>query len=362
MDQSSLLPEDSEFLRYLRGLAIFIIVFGHVGGFWFYRPYSGFLLVAVPIFFMISGAVSYPSYKRSKSVSFYLLKRSFSLLIPYYLLCLFSLIVYILEQKQMPAFSLEKLFMWLAIVPSRDIMPFPVGQIWFLYVLLVISILSPFYFYAYERCCYALFSFGLVAILMAAVQHFFDLAGILTLWKFHFFKPLICSLFFISGFYLFFSSKSHKVLFLFGFFSLIASIFLFLKFRFNPDLSYHAHPPDLYYVLISFFFIFLVYVLRPFFLKVISSVKLFVLILDFFYKHTFSIFLLHSFSIYFVERYLGLISEKDIFYGLKRLFFVLLITIILAVPFTRLSSFLRGIFLSRLKQVFEAEVVVRRPV
>ena len=44
--------EDSLLLKYSRGLSIFVIVFGHVGGFWFYDPYSRFLLVVNAVFFL----------------------------------------------------------------------------------------------------------------------------------------------------------------------------------------------------------------------------------------------------------------------------------------------------------------------
>lgn len=42
--------KDSRFLAILRSLSIFVIVFGHVGGFWLFRPWSEFLHVFVPIF------------------------------------------------------------------------------------------------------------------------------------------------------------------------------------------------------------------------------------------------------------------------------------------------------------------------
>ena len=48
--------EDSQFLAYLRSLSILVIVFGHIGLFWVYKPYSEFLHVFIPIFFFISGA------------------------------------------------------------------------------------------------------------------------------------------------------------------------------------------------------------------------------------------------------------------------------------------------------------------
>lgn len=45
-------PINSDIFKYYRGLSIIIIVFGHVGGFWFYEPYSRFLLVFNSVFFL----------------------------------------------------------------------------------------------------------------------------------------------------------------------------------------------------------------------------------------------------------------------------------------------------------------------
>jgi peptidoglycan/LPS O-acetylase OafA/YrhL len=51
MIRPALSDADSHFLAYLRGIAILVIVFLHVGGGWFFIPYSGFLQVFVPVFF-----------------------------------------------------------------------------------------------------------------------------------------------------------------------------------------------------------------------------------------------------------------------------------------------------------------------
>ncbi|WP_456432061.1 acyltransferase family protein, partial [Thermosulfuriphilus sp.] len=187
MKTPDLSRQDSEFLRYLRGLAIFIVVFGHVGGFWFYRPYSGFLLVSVPIFFMISGAVSYPSYRRSGPLSFYLAKRTISLLIPYYLLCLLCLGFYLLQEGRLPSFSAERLIRWLLIRPSKEMMPFPIGQIWFLYVLLIISFLSPLYFFLWKRFPRVLGLICLLFLMLSLLQHFSDISQNFHLLFFDFF-------------------------------------------------------------------------------------------------------------------------------------------------------------------------------
>ncbi|MBU0701367.1 acyltransferase family protein [bacterium] len=96
--------QDSEFLAVLRSLSIFVIVFGHVGGFWFYPPWTGFLHVFVPIFFFISGAVSYNGFLKSPSIVQYLSKRIIGLLIPYYFICIVALFVFVIQNDKFPDF------------------------------------------------------------------------------------------------------------------------------------------------------------------------------------------------------------------------------------------------------------------
>lgn len=146
-----LLKYDSEFLLVLRSLSILVIVFGHVGGFWVYRPYSEFLHVFVAIFFFISGAVSYNGFLKSKSIATYIKKRAVGLLVPYYGICIISLVLYVSIYLSLPAFSWRNFLKWITIIPNNSIMTFPVGQVWFLHALMIISLISPLLFLLYRR-------------------------------------------------------------------------------------------------------------------------------------------------------------------------------------------------------------------
>ena len=114
-------PRDSEFLAVLRALSIVVIVFGHVGGFWIYPPWSEFLQVFVPIFFFISGAVSYNGYLKSESATYYVVKRIIVLLVPYYCMCIIALLVYVVNHAGLPSFSLSSLMKWIAIRAAKEI-------------------------------------------------------------------------------------------------------------------------------------------------------------------------------------------------------------------------------------------------
>ena len=113
---------------------------------------------------------------------------------------------------------------------------------------------------------------------------------------------------------------------------------LLLYFKVNVDFRQHNFPPDFYFVLGSIFFITIILMLQD--SIIINKIKLITRISSFFYKHTFSIYLLHPFSIFLSEKLFGLTNpeSKDIYYGATKLSVVLLLTCILAIPFTKIAN------------------------
>lgn len=342
MNENELTDIDSAFLKYLRGICIFIIVFGHVGGFWIFRPYSEFLHASVPVFFFLSGSVSFYSFRRSQSLYFYYSKRILSLLIPYYLLCLLSFFVYITTNFKLPSYDFNNLLSWLTISASNSIMPFPIGQVWFLKVLIIVIILSPLYFLIYKSTNYLVVVF-LAIIFLSFIQLLADISPIFNLKFINLYTPLIYSSFFIFGFAFFASPKlkdNNKFLYLMALvsFSLVALLVSFLHL--NIDFAYHNFPPDIYFVLGSFFLLFIILIFRTRLTSLIKRIRFAELFFSFFHKHTFSIFLLHTFSIYLSEKVLGLVEppQKTITYGVVKLVAVLIITCSLSPPFTKISN------------------------
>lgn len=336
---------DSIFISYLRGLSIFIIVFGHVGGFWFYRPYSEFLHVFVPIFFFISGAVSFYSYNKVRNTKSYFIKRITGLIIPYYLTCVLALVVFLIINQELPVYNIDKILKWIMIKPSNDLMPFPLGQIWFIHTLFFIILLSPLFFMLHDKLngvVLLAIMYGLLCF--SGVQLFFDVDNYFQCILGNLYKPVIHSFFFIFGIFVFskkwLRSKRNNILL-----SVVCFISIFLLvyyFKLNIDLAYHTYAPDLYYVSVSILTILVIFLFRDVILVFMNQFSAARAVLLFFHKHTFSIFLLHSFAIFLSEKIGGLVDppEKTIAYGLLKLSVVLIITCIMSVPFTKISNML----------------------
>jgi len=338
----TLSSDDSRFLAYSRGMAILVIVFGHVGGFWFLPPYSEFLYVFVPVFFFLSGAVSYFSYLRSKTTAEYLRKRLIGLLVPYYLLCILSLTVYVGVRATLPALSLGKVVSWLSIRPTGDITGFPMSQVWFLHTLFVISGISPAYFWLYHRKPWFLLSLMFLSIALSGIQivtridNYFFLAGN------NLYTPIVHSFFYILGFAYFSSSslRSKRLLCAAVLFCLILGIGILILWRLDADYTYHTHPPDLYYVAGSLAAIGGWLISKETLLGMCKKLPLVARVLSFTYRYTFPIYLLHTFSIYLCEELFGLVEPQGHYvrYGIIKLTLVLIVTCVLSIPFGALST------------------------
>lgn len=334
--------QDSEFLAVLRSVSILTIVFGHVGGYWFFPPWSELLHVFVPIFFFISGAVSYNAFLKRSSTSHYLLKRTVGLLAPYYCMCVIALAVFVFQHGQLPVFDLGKMTKWLMIVPSNAFMPFPMGQVWFLETLIIISLASPAIFLLYKLHPPILYMLLCGAVAISAVQSMWNIAPYFGVAGHNFFRPIVHALFFCSGFMVVDlpQLRSAKASFVIIFLCLVSSVGLAKGLNLNPDYAEHIISPDLFYVVGSLCAIWLCIVAQAQVLRIYDLSETFRTVSNFLFRHTFAIFLLHTFAIYCVEGVFGLANpqQKTIFYGLVKLVLVLLVTLVLAPIFTKASS------------------------
>jgi peptidoglycan/LPS O-acetylase OafA/YrhL len=352
MITKELLLNDSKFLASFRAISIFVIVFGHVGGFWVFRPYSEFLHVFVPIFFFLSGAVSFFSYNRTHRITEYYEKRFLGLLVPYYLLCILSLFVFVVINKQLPTPDMSYFLKCIQIRPSNAIMPFSFGQVWFLHTLFFITLMSPLYFFLQRINKYILPLIMTIIVMLSGVQLILDIDNYFIIAGNNLYRPLIHSSFYIFGIICFSSDRVNRLNFLAPFFvfCVVVSVFLVYFLNLNIDYAFHIYAPDLYYVLGSLSAIIAALIVKNNFVKLIQHSRLLEKILWFFHKHTFSIFLLHTFSIFISEELFGLVDppQKTITYGLIKLVVVLAITCTLAIPFTQLS--VKAISLLRKKE------------
>lgn len=339
---------DNQFLAHLRSVSILMIVLLHVGLGWVFKPWSEFTHVFVAIFFFISGAVSLHSYQRSKSTCSYLGKRLFSLYIPYLMLCLLSLTVYVLVHKgQFPPLNLNKLRAWLEIRPYAKTMPFNVGQVWFIHTLVIISLISPIIFsLILHGRKFLLWLISFMLILLSSVQLFYDVDNFFIVAGNNLYKPLVHTIFFAFGAWYFSDKKICKansmLCLLFGCLMVVLCVFLVQQFDLKIGYTHHTYAPDFYYVLGSFAAISIALSLKHVFVSFVASKKIFTSFLNIFFIYTMPIFLLHPFSIYICENIFGLVHPEHnfIIYGVVKFTLVIILTLLLSYPFLSISSFI----------------------
>lgn len=334
---------ESQYLSYTRSISIVMIVFGHVGGGWFFKPWSEFIAVFVALFFFISGAVLFHSFKRSQSIIAYWKKRLVRLLVPYYLLCIFSLFVYIFINYKLPDFDFLKLLAWLEIRPHYRTTPFNIGQVWFLHTLAIITIISPFYFMLIiRRKTIPIIMIVLTILILSAIQLEYDIHRYFHIIDNNFYKPIIHSLFFILG-AVYFSHQyvfPDKILVVTIFLTLLFSLLLVTILHLEIGYGSHTFSPDIYYVSGSVAVISLSLLLRKVIPKIINNQILLKNISDVIFKYTMPIFLLHSFSIFFLEEFFGLAHPKSniIIYGIVKFILVIIITVTISPLFYNISN------------------------
>ena len=344
---------DQLFLKNLRAIAIFIIVFGHVGGFWFAQPYSSFLLTVVPIFFFISGGVSFYSYQRSINASRYITKRLIKLLVPYYLACVVVLIFFCVERLKLPD-DIVSIIKWLTVTPTAKEMPFLFSQVWFLRVLLMLSVVSPLLFELHKRNNKITLTLVLPIMALSAVQPFYNIGRMMSIIDKRLYIFIVDMIFFVSGFY-YFTNKTYftkKILSVCLSLFVLCSIIFVKFFGVKPSLHHHEYYPDLYYVLVSFATISFFLIFGKNILIRWQQGFLLSKIFDFLHFHTFSIFLLHGLGLYIADNLFKIIlpfqyKHHDIKYGLTMLFITMLATCFISIPFTKLSSKCQRLFFAK---------------
>lgn len=337
--------DDSDYLALLRAVSIFVIVFGHVGGFWVFPPWSEFLQVFVPVFFFISGAVSYNSFLKAPRAGQYLGRRLVGILIPYYCLCVLALAVYLVINRSLPDFSFVKLVKWLAIIPSNAMMPFPVGQVWFLHTLAVLFAVSPLVFLLYRGSAVGFGVLMGLSVCLSVVQLKINLGPSLIFAGNDLFKPIVHALFFCVG-VLVIDRRYWRTPVISA--SIVAtlvaiSVALIKGLELNPDYAQHTIFPDFYYVAGSLAAIWLALLCQRQVLGWYRASPVVIhAVVNFLFRHTFAIFLLHTFAIFLVEKLVGLENpqQKTIVYGVGKLLGVLAITVSMAPAFSKASEYL----------------------
>ncbi|MBU1752791.1 acyltransferase [bacterium] len=239
--------------------------------------------------------------------------------------------------------NLCNLLKWATIIPSNAIMPFPLGQVWFLHALIIICLVSPLLFWLYKRNLPVFIILLCCSVATSVIQMNYNIVPFFKIGVHNLFNPFIHVLFFCIGFMVidmprlrspYISSAIVTLCF-------IAIIVFINILDINPDYAKHTSSSDLYYVVGSTGAIWLFLMLQQYIMKLYKMLPLLIQhASNFLFRHTFAIYLLHSFAIFFVEKVFGLVNpqQKTISYGIIKLVLVLFVTLLLSPMFTRISS------------------------
>jgi peptidoglycan/LPS O-acetylase OafA/YrhL len=341
-----IINEDRDFLDLLRGISITRVVLVHLGLSWFYSPYTEFVHAFMPLLFFVSGAVSYNSYLRSKTISAYLYKRIMSIYIPYLLIVVFSLAFSFVLSRKMPSFGMKQVldFLTFNLAEIPKFMPYPLGQVWFLHSLVVIIFITAPFFYFKDKINFIFIILIVISLLFSTFELFFKYGKFVYVLGHNLYQSFSNLGFFVFG-ALYYSNKDYiDTLVLPRLILLTCLAFILLLFYVNDiNMYHHIYSPDLYYVSLSYFLIFLIIYFKDTILKIISNINILNAFLLFMSKNAYSVFLLHSLVLWFVHNKIGISSVKHSpVLAMLKIFLVLFFTCIISIPFTRMTDFVKG--------------------
>lgn len=341
---------DSRFVDRLRGLSIIRVVLVHLGLSWFFLPYSSFVGIFLPVLFFCAGFLHKFLYERKSDSIVFVFERLTGIFVPFWTVYFISSGVLFWFHGNDIRFG-EWLITGLLVLPTGELFPFPLGQVWFLRVLIVCILVSPVV-YTLNRCRDSgyLLLFFISAIVSSGKLYGIDFISSDSPYNVH---QIICyGLFYFFGAFTY--SKSLTVIgywsrYIIPFLALIGFC-LFNIFDLKADYSAYSYEPNLYHMILGFIGIFLCLFFRAFLEWLFAKNKIFDSIVMFFNKHSFSVYLLHSLIIYSVER-IGLVNvaESPVML-LVKIVVVILCSALLSLVVTPMSknimSVVRGVVLS----------------
>jgi hypothetical protein len=283
------------------------------------------------------------------SIKQYLFQRVISLYVPYLILCCIALLFFLFQQHRFPHFSTAGFLGWLTLYPYNKYMPFPLGQLWFIQAFFIVSLVSPFFFLIQKKKMH--YSY-LIFILIVSLAIFLNknLVGCL------FFDDRIYHPVFYSYMYILGSSYGmNSTLFKKNIWIVVGPAVWVLAFilanvlGFTPFYTEHVFPPDFYFLLGSTAVIFFITSLQNYFLTFFNTSKILTIFSDFFFRHTFSIYLTHTLAIYLVELTFFSVfpMQKNFLYGIVKILLVLIVTVGISIPFTRTATLVKNFLKSK---------------
>lgn len=343
MTQLKLSKNDSDYLDILRGISIVRVVLVHLGLSWVFPPYSEMVLVFLPLLFFVSGAVSFYSFHRSKSISEYLVKRLITISVPYFVIVVFSFSVIWAINIEIPPLNLYVIYQWITFNPVAvsNTMPFPLGQVWFLHVLVIITIISPLFFIlAKIREWFILIPIA-ISIAFGLVQNFDNIGGYLSLDKHNLYQAVSNMGFYFFGacYYAYKYKFSNITILMLLSMSILVAIALGMFVNTSNAMSDHSYYPDLFYISSSFAAILSFLLFKPLIERIINKLFVIKTILNFISYHAYSIYMIHTLLIFWSEKYYGLkgvMGSPDL--AALKIIFVILGTMLLSIPISFVSK------------------------
>ncbi|RBW49721.1 acyltransferase family protein [Marinobacter sp. F3R11] len=343
-----LTDEKKHYINIMRGISILRVMLVHLGLSWFYPPYSQYVGIFLPVLFFVSGAVSYYSFLRARNSIEYLIKRLVLIAIPFYV---FSFFVFLLTATLYPEKLPETshLLSWVVVWPDFSTIFFPLNQVWFINSLIFIVLLSAPLFALSKSRTWVLWAVFFASICLSLTNTFYYPAydTITTTeilsdmrWGHQFWKSIMFLGIFIYGglHYRYLSNFSERTYGLTALiFLLLAAIFFFV-FDFSFQLKDHVKTHSIYYILLSFFGIYLFLALRKQILFILGKIPKAEALILYTNRYAYSVFLLHTLVLFCVEKTFRLEELSDeIGLALLRMLLVVVITLILAKPLGDLS-------------------------
>jgi peptidoglycan/LPS O-acetylase OafA/YrhL len=324
-----------------------------------FPPYTGFLHALLPLLFFVSGVVSYGSYSRSTGAGDFLPRRLISLLAPYYLLTLLIFCSSAFGVATQPTWDATTIVDWLLLNPSNETMPFPLGQVWFLHAITLITLVSPLVYARMQKHPHFALLPIAVAVAMSVWVLFVRIDRSIVVFGHNTFQAIANSGFYFLGAYVVATpslwTRTRLLALIVGAITVAAALPPLLNLP--VDYRHHSYAPDLYYLSGSFAVIFAALALKHPFRWLCIQVRPLGWMLEFVSRHSYPIFLLHSFFIFATERWLGLVQvSNDPVRALAKVLLVVTLTFMAAIPFSAASKRLAQVLRNLLKRPAAAQV------
>jgi len=336
---------DSEYLNLLRGASVIRVMLVHLGLSWFYPPFSYYIGVFLPILFFVSGAVSFENYLR-KPFGIYFTKRITGLWIPFFQLAVPVVLIFSARQLKADPASLVS---WFLLWPDRSLFPFPIAQIWFINVLLLLVIISapifPFLYrsrttwFAAGLACYC---FLTLIFNSSDVVSVFSASQIVTALRLP--KQLhqtfaLAQFFFLGALYYKKPNQVPKIfLAVLCLITLLPGLYLSCLNSGCKNVPAAIDGRSANYILLAYAVIFALLLGRDMLLHLINRITLFKSLLLFASRNSYSLFLLHPLVLFLIERGLNMKNlSGNYLLAIIRLILVVSITMFLSIPYSALT-------------------------